>query len=89
MGGWKSLPESGWAGWKSLPESGFPKAPLWCQQLTRGDCNNIADILVKVRGFGVKVRFWTPPFWNKKAQFYARSTGCMVWASGKTPNVNF
>jgi len=51
-----------WAGWKSLPERGFLKAPLSCQQLPRGVCNNIADILVKVRGSGVKVRFWTPPF---------------------------
>jgi len=55
---WREVPR--WAGWKSLPESGFPKAPLWCQQLTRGVCNNIADILVEVRGSGVKVRFLTP-----------------------------
>jgi len=37
--------------------NGVPKAPLWCQQLTRGVCNEIADILLKVRGSGVKVRF--------------------------------
>jgi len=42
-----------------LPEFGFPKAPLWCQQLTRGVCNNIGDILVKVWGYEVKIRFWT------------------------------
>ena len=36
------------------------KSSIWCQQLTRGVCNNIADILVKVRGSGVKVRFWAP-----------------------------
>ena len=47
---WREVPR--WAGWKSLPENGFPKAPLWCQQLTRGVCDNIADILVKVRGKG-------------------------------------
>jgi len=41
---WWEVPR--WAGWKSLSESGFPKAPLWCQQLTRGVCNNIGDILV-------------------------------------------
>jgi hypothetical protein len=39
------------------------KGSLWCQQLTRGVCKNIGDILVKVRGSGVKVRFWTP-FWQ-------------------------
>jgi hypothetical protein len=33
-----------WVGWKSLPERGFPKAPLSCQQLTRGVCNNIGDV---------------------------------------------
>ena len=50
---WREVPR-----WKSLPEIGFPKAPLWCQQLTRGVCNNIVDILVRVWGSGV--RFWTP-----------------------------
>ena len=43
--------------------NGFPKAPPWYHQLTRCVCNNIGDILVKVRGSGVKVRFWTP-FWH-------------------------
>jgi len=55
---WREVPR--WAGWKSLSERGFSKAPLLCHQLTRGVCNNIGDVLVKVRGSGVKVRFWTP-----------------------------
>ena len=33
------------------------KAPLWCHQPTRGVCNNIGEILVKVRGSGVGVQF--------------------------------
>ena len=52
---WREVPR--WAGWKSFSESEFPKAPLWCQKLTRGVCNNIGGILVKVGGSGVKVRF--------------------------------
>ena len=46
------------------------KAPPWCQQL-RGVSNNIGGILVKVRGSGVKVRFWTP-FWQGKVRFTFR-----------------
>jgi hypothetical protein len=49
------------------------KAPLWCHQLTRGVRNNIVDILVKVRGSGVKVRFWTP-FWEKCDFFKSTAT---------------
>jgi len=66
---WREVPR--WAGWKSLSESGFPKAPLWCQQLTRGVCNNIADSLVKVRGSGVKVRSWTPPFGSEISKSFS------------------
>jgi len=55
---WREVPR--WAGWKSLPKKGFPKAPLSCQQLTRGVCNNVGDVEVKVRGSGVKVQFLTP-----------------------------
>ena len=40
-----------------LPEIGFP--PRY-HQFTRGVCNNIGDILVKLRWSGVKVRFLTP-----------------------------
>ena len=74
MGGWKSLPESGWAGWKSLPESGFPKAPLWCQQLTRGVCNHIGGILVKVRGSGGEGPVLDPLLAGKSAIYNQAST---------------
>ena len=50
------------------------KAPLWCQQLTRGVCNNIADILVKVWGSGVKVRFLDPPFGRELAKLWKKCT---------------
>ena len=52
-----------WAGWKSLQDNEFLKAPPRYQQLTRGFCNYIGDDLVKIREFGVKVRFWTL-FWQ-------------------------
>ena len=55
---WREVPR--WAGWKSLPKNGFTKAPPRYLKLTRGVSNIIGDILVKVRGPGVKVRFWTP-----------------------------
>jgi hypothetical protein len=35
----------------------------------RGVLNNIPDILVKVRGSGVKFRFWTP-FWQGKVLIF-------------------
>ena len=35
----------------------------------QGVLNNIPDILVKVRGSGVKFRFWTP-FWQGKVLIF-------------------
>jgi len=40
-----------------LPENRFPSLSPWCQQLTRNFLKNTPDILVNVRGSGVKVRF--------------------------------
>ena len=60
------------AGEDSLPETQFKKAPPGYHQLNRGVCNNIGDILVKVRGSGVKVRFWTP-FWQGNWRSYGKS----------------
>jgi len=55
---WREVPSRhGGPGWKSLPENRFSNAPLWFQQLTRGVCNNIGDIMRVVRGGGAGVRF--------------------------------
>ena len=67
--------------------SGFPKALLWCHQLTRGVCNNIVDILVKVWGFGVKIWFWTTLLAGKSANFFKSTTtdpfGVAIVLAGK------
>jgi len=64
---WQEVPR--WARRKSLSESRFPKAPPRHHQLTRGV--NIGEILVKVRGSGVKVWF-SIPFWQGKERFTIR-----------------
>jgi len=61
---------------ESLPESGFPKACPRYHQLIRGVCNNIGDILVKVRESGAKVRFWTP-FWQGNYEKPRLRAGCV------------
>jgi len=45
----------------------YQKLPV--SEKIRGVLNNIPDILVKVRGSGVKFRFWTP-FWQGKVLIF-------------------
>jgi hypothetical protein len=52
---------------KWISKSSFP-----VPEKTRGVLNNIPDNLVKVRGSGVKVRFWTP-FWQGNWRSYGKS----------------
>jgi hypothetical protein len=69
---WREVPR--WAGWKSLPENGFPKAPLWCQQLTRGVCNNIGDVSEKSPGVWGESPVLDPLLAGKSANHNQAST---------------
>ena len=67
----------GGPGWKSLPKGQFFKSSSPVPGKIRGVLNNIADILVKVRGSGVKFRFWTPfdpTFGGETCQIYGKMT---------------
>ena len=53
----------------------YQKLPV--SEKIRGVLNNIPDILVKVRGSGVKFRFWTPfdpNFGRETCQIYGKIT---------------
>ena len=58
---WREAPR--WAGWTwvEIPaKRSISKSLSPVPEKIRGVLNNIPDILVKVRGSGVKFRFWTP-----------------------------
>jgi len=75
---WREAPRwTGWT-WVEIPaKRSITKSSSPVPEKTRGVLNNIPDILVKVRGSGVKFRFWTPfdpTFGRETCQIYEKMT---------------